>query len=301
MKNKTYRISTLMILTWVCVGLTFCSPKSESQETKKQDSPLDETPVETVQIGLQLYTVRDSMAVRPKETLERVAQLGYTQIELAGYDQGHFYGFEPKEFAEIAKGYGLLPVSAHISIDALRDNPQLAIASSKAAGLSYIVLPWLSDDQSKTIGQYQDHVELMNQVGRMCTDQGLKFAYHNHAFEFEEIDGQIPMDIIMEGTDPTHVKMELDLYWISKAGFDPVAYLQKYPGRFTMWHVKDMDDTADQNFAEVGNGTINYKAIFALRETSPIDYFFVEQDQSDDPFKSIETSIRYVKEVLLAE
>ncbi|PIB37412.1 hypothetical protein BFP72_05170 [Reichenbachiella sp. 5M10] len=279
--------------------LTLCYSCSSPQENKQ------EATLHTAQapsgIGLQLYTLRDSMSVSPKETLQRVAKLGYTQIELADYKEGRFYGFEPKDFTRIAKSYGLTPVSAHIGIEALRSKPELVISSCKVAGISYVVLPWLQEEERQNIEQYKEHVALMNRIGKMCSEAGLKFAYHNHAFEFESIDGEVPMDIIMEGTNPEHVKMELDLYWISKAGFDPVTYLQKYPGRFTMWHVKDMDDTPDQNFTEVGNGTIDYQAIFELIESSDLEYFFVEQDQSSNPLGSIETSIQYLKKTLLTQ
>ncbi|MCV9385128.1 sugar phosphate isomerase/epimerase family protein [Reichenbachiella ulvae] len=285
------------LLLGLSIGaLAFCSPKKQTEE--KPETTIADPKKESTPIGLQLYTVRDAMAANPDSTLELVAKLGYKQLELAGYADGKFYGMAPEQFKSTAEGYGLSPISAHISIDALAENPELAISASKAAGLEYVVLPWLSPDQRNSVAQYESHIALMNKVGPMCSEAGLKFAYHNHAFEFDTLDGQVPMEMIINQTNPEHVAIELDLYWVSKAGLDPVAFFNKYPGRFNLWHVKDMDDTPEQNFTEVGSGTIDYKSIFENAEVSDMQYFFVEQDRSDNPMKSIEISYQYVDELL---
>jgi sugar phosphate isomerase/epimerase len=144
---------------------------------------------------------------------------------------------------------------------------------------------------------YKRHAENFNSFGEICENAGLQFAYHNHDFEFLNFDGVMPYDYLLENTDPELVKMELDLYWITKGGQDPVEYFKKYPGRFELWHVKDMEDNEEKFFAEVGYGTIDFKRIFAERETAGMEMFFVEQDQSRrNPFESIEMSFNFLNE-----
>jgi sugar phosphate isomerase/epimerase len=220
--------------------------------------------------------------------------LGYKQIELASYDSGRYYGFEPAAFKKIADSLGLKAVSAHIPLNHMKENPELVVSSAKALGLSFVVLPWLSPEDRASIESYKSHIEVMKNIAPMCTAAGMTFAYHNHDFEFDTLAGQVPMDLILSETDPAHVKLELDLYWVSKVGIDPVQLLQKVGHRVVLWHVKDMDSTPEKKFTEVGNGTINYTEIFKLRGTTAFKYYFVEQDKSDDPFKSIATSFNYV-------
>ncbi|UXP31967.1 sugar phosphate isomerase/epimerase [Reichenbachiella agarivorans] len=286
------RNSILLSLFAVCaVTFSSCSSKTETNsETVKVAN--------TSGIGLQLYTVRDAMAADPVQALTKISQLGYQYLELAGYDNGKFYGYEPAEFKAIIDSLGMTAISSHTSINFLEENPELAIESSKALGLSYIVLPWLSPDLRDSIGDYQNHIALMNKVGPMISAAGMTFAYHNHDFEFDTLQGQVPMELILAQTDPAHVKLELDLYWVSKAGLDPIAFMSKIPRRVVLWHVKDMDDSPEQKFTEVGNGTINYAEIFKQKESTGMEYFFIEQDQSDAPMTSIETSINYVKQLL---
>ena len=295
--TKLFLSKQSALLCVIVLTLAYCSPK---KETAQEETTTEEVaaPKEKPAIGLQLYTVRDSMAVDPVKTLERVAALGYTHVELASYDSGKFYGYEPAAFKKLTGDLGLTAISAHIPVVHMEENPELVVQSSAAAGLKYVVLPWLSTEQRESINKYKGHIEVINKIAPMCTEAGLTFAYHNHDFEFDTLEGIVPMEMILAETDPAHVKLEIDLFWVSRMNIDPVDYLQNNGDRVVLWHVKDMDDTPERGFTEVGNGVIDYSAIFKLRENTALEYFFVEQDRSDNALQSIETSYGNVAKIL---
>ncbi|WP_031525692.1 sugar phosphate isomerase/epimerase family protein [Dyadobacter crusticola] len=252
-------------------------------------------------IGLQLYTLRNELSKDLLGTLKRVSAIGYKEVELFGYSDGKFFGKTPKEFKAILGDLGLNPVSGHYGAGVenktakgtLSNNWQQAIDDAAEIGQKYAVCAYLTDKERQSIDQYKSYVELFNKSGEVAKKAGLQFGYHNHDFEFKQIDGQLPYDLIAS-TDPNLVKLELDLYWIVKAGMDPVDLFKKYPGRFPLWHVKDMDKT-DQSFAEVGTGSIDFKKIFDARKTAGLTHFFVEQDVAKrPPLEAIETSFKNV-------
>jgi sugar phosphate isomerase/epimerase len=252
-------------------------------------------------IGLQLYTLRSELSKDLMGTLKKVSAIGYKEVELFGYSNGKFFGKTPKEFKTILGDLGLDPVSGHYgagvenktAVGTLSNNWQQAVDDAAEIGQKYAVCAYLTDTERKTIDQYKSYVDLFNKSGEVAKKAGLQFGYHNHDFEFKKIDGQLPYDLIAS-TDPELVKLELDLYWIVKAGMDPVDLFKKYPGRFPLWHVKDMDKT-DQSFAEVGNGSIDFKKIFAARKTAGLTHFFVEQDVAKrPPLEAIEISFQNV-------
>lgn len=262
-------------------------------------------------IGLQLYTVRDAMQKDPVGTLRQVAQLGYTSVEGASYTgDGKFYGMTPDAFAKELKQVGLIMPSAHYRLgqDQVNGQPAMgtmlhgwdrAVADAKQVGAQYMVCAYLSDSERGGLDQYQYVADQLNKAGELCKKAGIQFCYHNHDFEFIVQDGKLPYDLLL-ATDPSLVKMELDLYWATKAGQDPLALFTKYPGRFPLWHVKDMDNTPQRNFTEVGNGTIDFKRIFAQKKLAGMQYFFVEQDQTPgSPFDSIKQSAAYIKRELV--
>jgi sugar phosphate isomerase/epimerase len=253
---------------------------------------------EPMNVGIQLYTLRDAMNEDPISTLKKVSEIGYNQIELAGYESGKFYGMDPKEFKALADSLGLKTLSTHIPLVALRTELEMVLNACDLAEIEYIVLPWLNTNERESIDQYLTLIDDMNAIGEKCAKAGFKFVYHNHDFEFLTIDGQVPMELILTKTNPDFVNLELDLFWATKAGFDPVELFQKYPGRFPLWHVKDMDATEERKFTEVGNGVIDFKRIFDAKETSGMKYFFVEQDVSVNPLKSIEISYPNVQKLL---
>ena len=254
--------------------------------------------------GATLYTVRDLMNENPKETLQEVANIGYKYIEATGYNEGKFYGMEPSEFKEYLTSIGLVPVSSHFAMVTL-DNADQLIADAKAAGFQYFVIPippmghFTFDQETMTMGMSEDVewlTEVFNTIGKKCKDAGLELLYHNHNFEFvENSKGVVPMDYFLENTSADTVNFQLDLYWITAAGKDPVAYFEKYSGRFKMWHVKDMDK--EGKFAPVGEGTIDFGRILEKKEVSGLKYYIVEQDMTWElnPLEAIKISHKGLK------
>ncbi|MDX1938913.1 MAG: sugar phosphate isomerase/epimerase [Saprospiraceae bacterium] len=249
------------------------------------------------QIGVQLYSVRDAMSKDVIGTLTKVAQIGYNHVELAGYVGGKVYGKSPAEFKKILDDLGLKTFSSHLGLDILRGDWERAVADAKLLGQKYVVCPYLMENERKNIDQYKKLCELLNKCGETAQKAGLQLAYHNHDFEFITLDGQIPFDLMLKECDANLVKIEMDLYWTKKAGKDPLAYFKNNPGRIELWHVKDMDNTPQQFFTEVGNGTIDWKPIFKASKKSGMKYFFVEQDicKNHLPLESIEISYKYLK------
>lgn len=242
--------------------------------------------------GLQLYTVRNQMAKDLPGTLAQVAAAGYKEVEFAGY-----FNRSPKEIKELIDKNGLSAPSTHVALSEIEKSLDKTIEAAKIIGHRYIVCPFLMPNERKTIDDYKKHAATFNRAAEQCQKSGLKFAYHNHDFEFIKLDGQTPYDVLLAATDPKLVKMEMDLYWTVKAGQDPLAYFAKHPGRFELVHVKDLADTPQKGFAEVGRGTIDFKKIFAHSKQAGIKHYFVEQDQSAAPLESIKISADYLKKL----
>jgi len=243
-------------------------------------------------IGLQLYTVRRELERDFEETLRQVAALGVDEVEFAGY-----FGQKPERVRELLKKFGLASPSAHISTETLRGGMSQAIANAQTIGHQYLVLGWIPEAE-RSLDGYKKLVELLNKAGEACQKANLQLAYHNHDFEFKKIDGQTPYDLILAETDREKVKLELDLYWISKAGADPLVYFEKQPGRFPLVHVKDMDATEKKYFTEVGRGTIDFKKIFAKAKTAGVKHFYIEQDETPAaPLESVRISLKYLREL----
>ncbi len=243
-------------------------------------------------IGLQLYTVREDIRKDLVGTLKKVAGIGYKNLELAGYNNGKFYGKTPKEFKKITSDLGMKVLSSHSGVSEKRIDE--LIDSGLELGLEYIVMPSMGPNKHDTIDDFKKIADLFNSFGEKIKKAGLKFGYHNHSFEFKEIDGQIPYDILLKNTDKDLVGFEMDLFWIKKGGHEPLEYFKKYPGRFKLWHVKDMD-SATGKFTEVGSGSIDFKTIFENSGLSGMEYYFVELDKSERPaLESIEISFNYL-------
>lgn len=263
-------------------------------------------------VGLQLYTVRDAMAKDPAGTLSRVAEIGYREVEAATYTGTElFYGMGVAEFSALLKRNGLTMPSGHYALGAagtgagaprgtILNDWEKAVEDAVKVGQKYMVCAFLTPDERKTIDDYKRVAEHFNKAGETCKKAGIQFCYHNHNFEFPEIDGQVPYYVLLNNTDKELVKMEVDLYWITKAGYDPVELFAKHPKRFPLWHVKDMDNTPKKFFTEVGSGTIDFKNIFKHADQAGMKHFFVEQDVCPgSPFDSIAKSIKYIKSTLL--
>lgn len=260
-------------------------------------------------IGLQLYTLRDAIEKDLEGTLKKVAAIGYKNLESAMGSNGHYYGRKPAEFKKLLKEMGLKLRSSHVLTGIQKEGaPEMKFATlskglqklvddAAEADQSYLVCAYLMPYERETLDDYKRLAELCNEAGEACNDAGIQFAYHNHDFELMELEGEIPYELLLSHTDPELVKMELDLYWVAKSGHDPVMYFKKHPGRFPLWHVKDMEDSKEQSFTEVGNGVIDFKGIFQHAGESGMEYFFVEQDVSDEPFKSVAISYNHLKEM----
>ncbi len=246
-------------------------------------------------IGLQLYTLRDILFKDLQGTLKAVADIGYTEVETFSYGDGKIFGHPFGDYVKIASELGLNTVSGHYlsgfnqqTTGNLRNGWEQAVADAKAAGQQYMIVAFLFEQERQTIDQYKELCELINKSAEVCKNYGIKIGYHNHAFEFEPINGQRPYDVMLAELDPGLVCMELDLYWIVRAGFSPADYFSKYPGRFELWHVKDMHkDDANKN-ADLGTGKINFTELFSLQRQAGLKHFFVEQETY--PVSSLEST-----------
>jgi sugar phosphate isomerase/epimerase len=279
-------------------------------------------------IGLQLYTMGGLMTSDTKGTLQKLAAIGYTEMESAGSQKGNFYGYKPKEFAAMVKDAGMNWRSAHVGgaafkmkdimkmaknaedsarikgyMDKMKDGPkplnltdnaqQLADDAAEG-GISYLVC---SSIPVSTLDEIKTAVDVFNKSGEACKKNGVQFAYHNHVTEFDEIDGHRPFDYILNNTDKDLVKMELDLGWATKAKQDPIELFKLHPGRYPLWHVKDLDKTTMQP-TEVGKGVVDFKRIFDNAKESGMKYFFVEQDGAPHPLEDVTNSYNYLKKML---
>jgi sugar phosphate isomerase/epimerase len=239
-------------------------------------------------IGVQLYTVRTLMEKDFQGTLGAIADIGFHQVEFHDY-----FGRQPQQVRKILDRLGLEAPAAHFPWQAFKEDADGVIETAQAVGHRYVLLAWLPPEDRTSIAQYKDLAAICNEVGEACKSVGLQFAYHNHDFEFQAIDGQVPFDLLLSETDPDLVEFEIDLYWIIKAGHDPLDYFQAHPGRFTLCHVKDM--AGGGGMADVGSGRIDFAAIFARGQQTGLRYFFVEHDEPPDPLASIASSFNYLK------
>lgn len=247
--------------------------------------------------GLALYTIRDAMRENSVEALAAAGEIGYDWVEAADHSDGKFYGLKPKEFGKLVKKSGMVPLSSHSAVR--QGNYEQMIDDAAEAGMEYIMLPSLPGEWSGTIDGYQRAADFFNKAGERCKKAGIRFGFHNHQVEFLEINGRVPYDVLLELTDPKLVTFELDLAWITAAGKDPVAYFRKYPGRFEVWHLKDL--TPEKQDATLGEGIIDFKPILAESRTAGMKYWFLEQDncRTHSPMESIKISRDYYLKKLL--
>lgn len=244
-------------------------------------------------IGIQLYTIRDLVNADLKGTLKTLAKIGYKTIEAAGYNDGTFYGMPPKEYRKFVTELGLRPLSSHARVPL--ENAQMVIDQHAEAGITYLVVPSIAKEKRQSMDDYFKIADEFNKIGELCEKSGLVFGYHNHAFEFEMIDGRKPYDILLNNTESDLVTMQLDTYWMIYGESDPVEYFNNYPGRFKLWHIKDMDNTADRESTEIGNGIIDFRELFENSDEAGLEYYFVEQEEFKmDPVKSITQSFNYL-------
>jgi sugar phosphate isomerase/epimerase len=259
-------------------------------------------------IGAQLYTVRAEMDKDPVGTLKQVASIGYRQVEtfLFEYTDGKLWGLKPAQLSAAIKSAGLTTPSGHYLGYSLFLNPQWTdqwkkiIEISKELGQEWAIMPWIEEPYRNDPDTFKRLVDSLNKAGELCKQNQLKLGYHGHDFEFQKFNGITGYELLITGTDPQLVSFEMDLYWVTKAGYDPIALFKQYPHRFPLWHVKDMDRSEKRYFTEVGNGMIDFKKIFSYKETAGLQQFFVEQDFCPgSPFDSLKKSYDYLTKNLL--
>ncbi|WP_026956768.1 sugar phosphate isomerase/epimerase family protein [Algoriphagus vanfongensis] len=298
---KKITLNLFLILS-LMIGINACGPKTDSTVELVEESSTEVSNFG----GLALYTVRDSMASNPKATLQAVADAGYAYVEAANYADGKFYGMTPAEFKDYLASLGLTAKSAHMGMVNMENADQL-IADVKAAGIEYFVIPvppmgmFTFNQETRSMGlkgKPEDLVNIMDTLGEKCHAAGIKLLYHNHDFEFKALeDGTVIEDLLLEKCNPEFVNFQMDLFWVTKAEVDPLAYFEKYPGRFIAWHVKDMN--AEGNFAPVGTGSIDFARILAEKEKSGMEFYLVEQDNTFDldPMEAIKISHEGLKKI----
>lgn len=301
--KRNLRLPFALLLALVLAFSAFSLKTYSTEGTKTTE----DTPAKAKKFGgLALYTVRDAMAKDPKATLKAVADAGYAYVESANYADGKFYGMTPAEFKSFLGTLGLTAKSAHMGMVNMENADQL-IADVKAAGIGYFVIPvppmgmFTFDQATRSMamkGTADDLVKIMDTLGEKCFNAGIQLLYHNHDFEFKPLaDGTVIEDVLLEKCNPKFVNFQMDLFWVNKAGVDPLAYFEKYPGRFKAWHVKDM--STEGVFAPVGTGTIDFKRILDAKKKSGMEFYLVEQDNTFDldPLEAIKISHEGLKEI----
>jgi sugar phosphate isomerase/epimerase len=248
--------------------------------------------------GLQLYSLRDDLPKDPKGVLKQVASFGYKQVESYEGKQGMFWGMTNKEFKKYMDELGMTIVSSHCNIN---NDFETKAAQAGEIGMKYLICPHLG--VQKTIDDFKRAAEKFNACGEICKKNGLRFAYHNHGYSFVELEGQLPQDVLMQNTNKNTVDFEMDIYWVVTAGADPIAWLNKYPGRFTLCHVKDRKKDADAKntdaSTDLGTGVIDFAKVLKAGSSKGLKYFIVEQERYDNstPLKSAEVDAAYMKKL----
>ena len=258
-------------------------------------------------VGLQLYTVRDSLKQDFEGTIAKVAQVGYKEVEFAGY-----FGKSPQEVRKILDSNKVISPSEHVSYDIVQNKWPETLEAAHVIGQKFIVCPWVEVSQRKEADGWKRAAETFNRAGEAAQKAGIQFAYHNHAFEFEPsevLGGKLPYDFLLAETDPKLVTMELDLCWITVGGQDPVKYFERDPGRFPLVHVKDWttkgpggsdyggatgESRKPGHMTDVGQGEIDWKRIFAQSGKAGVQHYFVENDEPKSAFEDIKISYAYL-------
>jgi sugar phosphate isomerase/epimerase len=261
-------------------GTVACAPK-------ETDRPRLSGP-----LGVQLYTLRTEMERDVGETLARVAEIGYEEVEFAGY-----FGHSPAEIRGFLAETGLRAPSAHVALDLVEEAWPATLEAAATVGHEFVVVPWIPESRRASLDDWRAIADRLTRAAAEARAAGLRFAYHNHDFEFRQLEGRTPMDVFLEVADPDLVQVELDVFWIVQAGGDPIAFIDRWPGRIPLVHVKDR--TADGRMTEVGSGAIDWAEIFGLRERAGIRHYFVEHDEPEEPTKSVEASFRYLSRLEL--
>nr|WKN35252.1 sugar phosphate isomerase/epimerase [Tunicatimonas sp. TK19036] len=288
------------------------SPQSKEQTADStQASSTSSSNGNVSPIGIQLYSVRDIIENDLQGTLQQLANMGYKEIEAyPGQQGGQYFGMEPEAFSSMLKDMGMTLVSSHVSsgspngsADSWRQATLLSkfdelLEQAAKTGQTYLTCSWMDESLRKTPDDLKSTADLFNQVGEKCKDAGLTFAYHNHWFEYEKVGDTMIYDFMLDNTDPELVQWELDMFWVVAGGQDPVAYLQKYPNRFPLGHVKDMDKQNHERNIELGKGAIDYSNILKVAKENGMKHFLIEQETySNSSIESVKEDYQYLSEL----
>jgi len=303
MKTKQSRRDFLKLSATGALG-AFVISKSSLKKFVTPGSDKTADDLRKFGIGLQLYTIREAMGKDVPGSLKKVSDIGYKYLEMADYSNRKFYGYMPSDFKKMVTDLGMEVLSSHagVSPKGITDDEMKMMAEDHAnVGARYCMQPYISDADRNSIAGYQRMVSDWNKVAKVMKEHGVTFGYHNHNFEFATVEGKVPyFDVFLPEMDKNLTTMELDLFWATKAGINPVDLFKKYPGRFQLFHMKDMYTkekpffkTESHDFAPVGAGVINFKEILAAKSIAGMKYMFVEQDNAGEnkPFEAIKTSI----------
>lgn len=273
-----------------------CQRAEEQPEPAAQGKPL------SFSMGVQLYTVRNELEKDLEGTIAKVAAIGYKEVEMYS-----LHGKPASEVAQILTLSGLKSPSGHYMLDTLRSGWEKQIEDAKTLGMEYMVCPILPEEERNSLDNYRKLADLFNQRGEDCRKAGMRFCYHNHNFEFQSFDGVLAYDELLQRTDPELVQMELDCFWITYAGHDPLEYFDRHPGRFALLHIKDLKADVETSlespegfnpFTEVGRGRIDWTRILGAAEKAGVKHIFVEQDETDgSPLESLQVSYNYLSEL----
>ena len=258
-------------------------------------------------IGLQLYSLRDIISEDITNIIEKVAAIGYKEVETYGYSKKDgFWGLDAKAFASLLKQNGLKSPSGHFDMDGFMegkgsDNLKSYIEAANVLGNKYVTVPYLQESTRITADDYKKVASKLNEAASLCKSSGLRLAYHNHDFEFTKFGNTTGYEIMLNETDKNLVDFEMDLYWVVRSRVDPLLLFKAHPKRFTMWHIKDMDKKNNALNTEIGQGAVNFKSIFTEAKLAGVKHYFVEHEfnYKPDELGSIKTSFEYVNNELL--
>lgn len=243
--------------------------------------------------GIQLWTVKEDMGMNAKDTLQKLSTYGYKLIESFEGQKGMFWGWKNTEFKKYMDDLGMTIVSSHC--DNTKDFERKA-AEAAQIGMKYLICPYKGPQ--KSIDDFKRFADEFNKSGEICKKNGIRFAYHNHDYSFKPINGEVPQDVMMKGTDKSLVDFEMDIYWVVAAGEDPKAWFAKYPDRFKLCHVKDLARTAKgHESVQIGKGTIDFKSILKAADAHGMKYHIIEQEAftGTNPLESAAADAKYMK------
>jgi sugar phosphate isomerase/epimerase len=241
-------------------------------------------------LGAQLYTVRNAMTRDFEGTLGRVREIGYEDVEFAGY-----FGRSPRQVRDVLRAVGLAAPAAHVELAAIEGDWPRTLAAAAEIGHEYLVLAWFAAERRRTSDDWRRLASALGRAGEESRGAGLRLAYHNHDYEFIPVDGSVPLELLLAGTDPADLAFELDVYWMTKAGHDPREWIGRGDGRFELLHLKDSAGPPDHAMVDVGAGAVDWPRTIAAAQAAGARHLFVEHDEPGDGLDSLRASYDYLR------